>query len=44
MDYVYLIFGAGLVIALLLAIVHYYSKGRKQEVEEAKYRMLEDDD
>ncbi len=44
MGLVYLTFGLGLVLALLIAIVYYYSKDRKEVVEEAKYRMLEEDD
>jgi predicted histidine transporter YuiF (NhaC family) len=44
MAYVYLLFGLSMVVALLIAIVVYYSKGRKKEVEEPKYRMFDDDD
>jgi len=44
MAYIYILFGLSMVIALLIAIGVYYSKGRKKEVEEPKYRMLDDDD
>ncbi|MFC1769508.1 CcoQ/FixQ family Cbb3-type cytochrome c oxidase assembly chaperone [Nitrospirota bacterium] len=40
----YFIFGLSMVIALGVAIFHYYGKGQRKEVEEAKYRMLNDDD
>lgn len=40
----YFIFGAGLVILLGFIIKHYYTKSRHEQVEEAKYKMLEDDD
>jgi cbb3-type cytochrome oxidase subunit 3 len=40
----YLLFGLTLVILLTVIIVHYYSKKRHRKVEEAKYRMLEDDE
>ncbi len=39
----YLIFGLALVVLFLVIIVHYYSKKRHAKVEEAKYRMLDDD-
>lgn len=40
----YLLFGCLLVITFAALIKYYYSKKRYKEVEEAKYRMLEDDD
>ena len=40
----YFIFGLSLVVALGVAIFHYYGKGKSKEVEEPKYRMLDDDD
>ena len=39
----YLLFGSALVILFLVIIVHYYSRKRHGKVEEAKYRMLDDD-
>lgn len=41
---VYLLFGLSMVVALLIAIVHYYSKDRKEGVEEPKFTMLNEDD
>ena len=39
----YLAFGVALV-ALLVAIVrHYYARGRRARVEQAKYKMLDDE-
>jgi cbb3-type cytochrome oxidase subunit 3 len=43
-DWVYLAFGLLLCAALLGVIVHYFSKKRKEVVEEAKYKMLDDDE
>ena len=40
----YFIFGAGLVILLAFIIKHYYTKSRHEQVEEAKYKMLEEDE
>lgn len=40
----YFIFGATLCAALAAIIVFYYSRRRKDRVERAKYKMLEDDD
>jgi cbb3-type cytochrome oxidase subunit 3 len=43
-DYwIYLSFGLLLVAALGWVIVHYFSKNRKKGIEEAKYKMLDDD-
>jgi len=39
----YLLFGLGLVVALAMTIIFYYSKKRHKKVEEPKYRMLDDD-
>lgn len=39
----YLLFGLALCFLFGVIIVHYYSKKRKEKVEEAKYRMLEED-
>ena len=40
----YLLFGVALVVLLGIIIVHYYSKKRHDKVEEAKYKMLDDDE
>lgn len=40
----YLLFGFTLVGLMVFAIYYYYSRGRKDKVEKAKYTMLEDDD
>ena len=40
----YLAFGAALVALFAAIIVHYYARGRRAKVEEAKYKMLDDDD
>ena len=42
-TWAYFIFGAVLVAVFVIIIVHYYSKNRRHEVEEAKYKMLDDD-
>ncbi len=43
-DTAYAIFGATLCAALAGIIAFYYSRRRKDRVEHAKYKMLEDDD
>lgn len=43
-DTAYAIFGATLCLALASIIAFYYSRRRKDRVEHAKYKMLEDDD
>ena len=44
-DYwIYLSFGLLLVAALGWVTVHYFSKNRKKGIEEAKYKMLDDDE
>jgi cbb3-type cytochrome oxidase subunit 3 len=43
-EVAYLAFGLLLCALLLGAIVHYFSRKRREQVEEAKYKMLEDDD
>ena len=43
-DLVYLAFGLLLVAALVWVMIHYLSRKRKQGIEEAKYKMLDDDD
>lgn len=45
LDHVFLVvFGVLLVLLLIGAIVYYYLPKRKDKVEKAKYKMLEDDD
>lgn len=39
----YLLFGLTLVVLFVIIIAHYYSKKRHKHVEEAKYKMLDDD-
>ncbi|HTN51967.1 MAG TPA: LPXTG cell wall anchor domain-containing protein [Anaeromyxobacter sp.] len=43
-DVAYTIFGATLCLALAGIIAFYYSRRRKDRVEDAKYKMLEDDE
>ena len=43
-DTAYLIFGLVLVGALVAIAAHYFSRQRKDRVERAKYRMLDDDE
>jgi cbb3-type cytochrome oxidase subunit 3 len=43
-DRVYLAFGLLLCAALLWVIVYYFSRKRKASIEEAKYKMLDDDE
>ena len=40
----YFIFGLTLVVIFIVIIVFYYSKKRHKNVEEAKYKMLDDED
>jgi cbb3-type cytochrome oxidase subunit 3 len=40
----YFLFGLTLTILFIFIIKHYYTKSRKDEIEEAKFRMLKDDD
>ncbi len=40
----YLVYGLTLCAALVGIIVFYYSRRRRDRVEDAKYKMLEDDD
>ena len=39
----YLLFGAVLCLLFAVIIAYYYARKRKGKVEEAKYRMLDDD-
>ena len=43
-DVAYLVFGLVLCGALLAIAAHYFSRRRKDQVERAKYRMLDDDE
>jgi cbb3-type cytochrome oxidase subunit 3 len=43
-DWVYLAFGLLLSAALISVIVYYFSRKRKASVEQAKYKMLDDDE
>lgn len=43
MSTLYLIIGLVLVAALVVVIIHYFSPGRKEDVEAAKYEMLRDE-
>ncbi len=43
-DVAYLVFGAALVVGLAVISVYLYSRKRKDHVERAKYRMLDDDE
>jgi len=40
----YFVFGVTLVIIFAVIIVFYYSRKRHKKVEEAKYKMLDDED
>ncbi len=39
----YILFGLALVVLFVIIIVHYYSKKRHSHVEEANFKMLDDD-
>lgn len=39
----YLAFGAALVVLFAAIVVHYYARGRRAKIEQAKYEMLDDD-
>jgi cbb3-type cytochrome oxidase subunit 3 len=39
----YFLFGLSLTLLLGWVIVHYFTKRRHEKIEEAKYRMLDDD-
>jgi cbb3-type cytochrome oxidase subunit 3 len=40
----YLVFGATLCAAFAAVVAHYFRRGRREHVEAAKYRMLDDDE
>ena len=42
-DVAYLLFGLALVGALAAIAAHYFSRRRKDQVERAKFRMMDDD-
>lgn len=44
MAIAYILFGAVLVLVLVAAIAYYYSGKRHKELEEPKYKMLDNDD
>ncbi|HEX9288153.1 MAG TPA: cbb3-type cytochrome c oxidase subunit 3 [Anaeromyxobacteraceae bacterium] len=39
----YLAFGGALVVLFVAIVVHYYARGRRAKVEQAKYKMLDDE-
>jgi hypothetical protein len=39
----YLAFGAALVVLFGAIVRHYYARSRRAKVEDAKYKMLDDD-
>jgi cbb3-type cytochrome oxidase subunit 3 len=39
----YLAFGGALVVLFAAIVIHYYAKGRRAKIEQAKYKMLDDD-
>ena len=39
----YLAFGAALVVLFAAIVRHYYARSRRAKVEDAKYKMLDDD-
>ena len=43
MPMAYFLFGLALVVLFAAIIAFYYSRKRRDSVEEAKYRMLDDD-
>lgn len=40
----YFLFGLALVVLFVIIIAHYYSRKRHEKVEDAKYKMLDDDE
>jgi cbb3-type cytochrome oxidase subunit 3 len=39
----YLAFGVALVVLFAAIVIHYYAKGRRAKIEQAKYKMLDDE-
>jgi hypothetical protein len=39
----FLAFGGALVVLFALVVRHYYARGRRAKVEQAKYKMLDDE-
>ncbi len=39
----FLAFGGALVVLFAVIVRHYYARGRKAKVEQAKYKMLDDE-
>ncbi len=39
----YLAFGGALVVLFAAIVVHYFARGRRAKIEQAKYKMLDDD-
>jgi hypothetical protein len=39
----FLAFGAALVVLFAVIVRHYYARSRKAKVEDAKYKMLDDE-
>jgi cbb3-type cytochrome oxidase subunit 3 len=40
----YFLFGLALVVLFVIIIAYYYSRKRHEKVEDAKYKMLDDDE
>ena len=40
----YFLFGLALVVLFVIIIAHYYSRKRHDKIEDAKYKMLDDDE
>jgi cbb3-type cytochrome oxidase subunit 3 len=40
----YLLFGVALVALFAAIVAHYYARHRRGKIEEAKFRMLDDDE
>ena len=41
--FAYLAFGAALLVLFAAIVAHYYAKGRRARIEDAKYKMLDDE-
>ena len=40
----YLLFGVALVALFVAIVAHYYARSRRSSVEQAKYKMLDEDE